>query len=79
MDQVSQLTMLAFQPRAGLSGQFINYLDDPDAVHIFQSILEDPYILVEFALSSWYRRVEYSAKETTRRVSSIAEVCTFWS
>jgi hypothetical protein len=68
--------MLAFQPRAGLVQQFIDYLDDPDAAKIFRSVLEDPYILVDLALGSWYKRVESSAKEMTRRVRSIEEAGT---
>jgi len=70
---VHNLTMIAFRPRVSLIERFLSYLDDPSASRIFESMLQDPYMLVDFALGTWYTCIEQSAMEMTHRVRYIEE------
>lgn len=66
----SPVILLCFEPTYKLLERLQHLVDSAN----WEFILQDPYILVDIVISTWYERLDESAWEITSRVSTIEKV-----
>lgn len=66
----SPVILLCFEPTSKLLERLQHLVDSAN----WEFILQDPYILVDIVISTWYERLDESAWAITSRVSTIEKV-----